>query len=81
LIEVTAAPCKRGQQHAAQRVAERQAKAALKRFGDEGRLASCIAARLLFELLGFLSSCQFLVLTAMIVPLGLGAGAVRLATD
>ena len=38
LIEVTAAPLERRQQDAAQRVAERrEAEAALKRFGDDGR--------------------------------------------
>ncbi len=37
-IEVTAAPCSEDKQHAAQRIAERQAEAALQRLGDDGRL-------------------------------------------
>jgi hypothetical protein len=39
LDEVMAAPCSERHQHAAQRVAQRQAEAALERFGDDGRLA------------------------------------------
>ena len=63
---------KRGEEHAAQRVAERHAEAALERFGDEGGAAAVVAARLLFSsALGFLSSCQFFALTAMF-PLGVG---------
>ena len=34
----------RGEQHAAQRVAERQAEAALERLGDDGREARAVAA-------------------------------------
>ncbi len=41
----------RGQQHAAQRVAEGQAEAALERLGDDGRDALRIVARLDRELL------------------------------
>ena len=48
-IEVTAAP-KGGQQHAAQRVAESETKAALKRFGNHGRDPLRIIARLDVEL-------------------------------
>ena len=62
----------RRQQHAAQRVAERQAEAALQRFGDEGRLALGSPPALTSRLLGFLSSCQFLMLTVMEFPWGLG---------
>ena len=47
----------RREQHAAQRVAKRQAKAALERFGDEGRLALAVAASLDFQVAGLL---QFL---------------------
>src|SRR3546814_5451952 len=43
--------------HTAQRVAERQAEAALERFGDEGRLALAVAASLDFQVAGLL---QFL---------------------
>ena len=45
----------RGQQHPAQRVAERQAEAALQRLGDEGGLAARVAVdRLLLEGIGLL---------------------------
>jgi hypothetical protein len=47
----------RGQKHAAQRIAKRQAKAALKRFGDDGRLGA--AEVLNSTLLGLINSCQF----------------------
>ena len=59
----------RGQQHAAQRVAERHAEAALERLGDERGLAADVgAAGLRSSALGFLSSCQFFALTAMFLP-------------
>ncbi len=47
------------QQHAAQRVAERQTKAALKRLGNEGRLA-LPSPPFFSSALGFFNSCQFL---------------------
>ena len=40
----------RRQQHAAQRVAERQAEAALERLGDDGGVRACVAAELDLEL-------------------------------
>src|SRR3546814_16038557 len=47
----------RGQKNPAQRIAERQAEAALQRFGDEGRLAPAVARDLDFQAVGLL---QFL---------------------
>jgi hypothetical protein len=60
----------RGQEHAAQRVAERQAEAPLQRLGHERRLATRIAAAGGFfsSALGFFISCQFFALTAMVFP-------------
>ena len=59
----------RAQEHAAQRIAERQAEAALERFCNEGRLAVLVAGpSLMSRVLGFLSSCQFLMLTDMDFP-------------
>ena len=49
----------RGQQHAAQRIAERQAEAALERLGDDGRGATGIDAGFGDKLLGLIRSCQF----------------------
>src|SRR3546814_8336301 len=44
----------RGEEDAAQRVAERQAEAALERLGDEGRLAPAVAPGLLLKGVGLL---------------------------
>ena len=63
---------KRRQQHAAQRVAERQAEATLERLGDEGRLALGIAARLLFEAIGLLQFLPVLSIDGHGLPLGFG---------
>ena len=50
----------RRQQHAAQRVAERHAEAALERLGDDGRHLVCGRGRaLISSLLGLIRSCQF----------------------
>ena len=51
-MAVTAAPCRRRQQDAAQGVAERHAEAALQRFGDDARLAAGVGAGLDHRLLG-----------------------------
>src|SRR3546814_13665250 len=45
----------RGEEDAAQRVAERQAEAALERLGDEGRLAPAVAPGLLLKGVGLLN--------------------------
>jgi hypothetical protein len=51
----------RAHQHTAQRVAQRQAEAALERFGDDGRLARrVVAPGLTTSCVGLMSSCQFL---------------------
>ena len=56
----------RGQQHAAQRVAERRAEAALERLGDDRRRPACVRARPeTSSLLGRMSSCQFFWFTCM----------------
>ena len=49
----------RRQQDAAQRVAERQAEAALQRFGDHGGDALAVVAGRDASLFGLISSCQF----------------------
>ena len=60
----------RGQQHTAQRVAERQAEATLERLGDEARLAHAVAARLLFEAVRLLEFLPVLCVDSHCVPLG-----------
>ena len=46
-------PLQRGQQHAPQRIAERQTETALERFGDHRGDAFCVIPRLDRKLLGF----------------------------
>ena len=63
---------KRGEQHATQRIAERQAKATLQWFSDECRLALGITARLLFEGGRLLEFLPVLGIDCHDVPLGVG---------
>ena len=62
---------KRGQQHPAQRIAERQAKAAFERFGDEGRAALRIVAGPDLEGVGLLQFLPVLDVDSHGIPLGL----------
>ena len=57
--EVTAAPCSDDKRIAAQRIAERQAKTALQRLGDDGRETLADRRRETSSLFGLISSCQF----------------------
>jgi hypothetical protein len=62
---------KRGEQHATQRVAERQAEATLERLGDEGRAALPIGTRLDLEGVGLLQFLPVLDVDSHGLPLGL----------
>src|SRR3546814_4795107 len=61
----------RGQKTPAQRIAERQAEAALQRFGDEGRLAPAVARDLDFKAVGLLQFLPVLHVDSHVFPLGM----------
>ena len=65
----------RRQQHAAQRVAERQPKATLQRLGDERRAALRVGRRLLLERDGLFQFLPVLRIDGHGVPLGVGRSA------
>jgi hypothetical protein len=71
LIEVIAAPCKRGEQHAAQRVAQRQTEAALQRLRHESRLTAAIAGGLDLQAVGLLQFLPVLGVDSHVFPLGM----------
>jgi hypothetical protein len=72
----------RGQEHAAQRVAERHAEAALERLGDEHAAAAGVAAGLLaFERVGLLEFLPVLRVDGHVHPLADGATASRQTPD
>ena len=63
---------KRRKQHAAQRVAERQAKTALKWFGDKACFELCIGAGALFKRIGFFEFLPVFAVDCHGLPLGVG---------
>jgi hypothetical protein len=63
--DVIAAPWQRRQQHATQRVAERQAEAALQRLGDQRRHALAVIPGATSSLFGLIRSCQFFWITEL----------------
>ena len=64
----------RGEQHPAQRVAERHSEAALQRLGDEGGAAAAVASRLLLlERVGLLQFLPVLCVDGHFLPWQLGA--------